>query len=80
MKQTYEDSEKRYKAVKICHMLNDSGTPCSIKRVQRHMTEQGLRSIMVKNTITMPILAVSQTVRTNLEKAGWKIDYFITHC
>ena len=39
VKQAYEDSKKRYGAVKICHILNDSGTPCSIKRIQRHMAE-----------------------------------------
>ncbi len=29
-------------------VLNGAGTPCSIKRVQRHMAEQGLRSVAVK--------------------------------
>ena len=48
VKQAYEDSKKRYGAVKICRILNDSGTPCSVKRVQRHMAEQGLRSVVVK--------------------------------
>lgn len=48
MKQAYNDSKQRYGAVKICHTLNDNGTPCSIKRVQRHMAEQGLRSVVVK--------------------------------
>ena len=33
---------------KICRILNDGGTPCSVKRVQRHMAEQGLRSVVVK--------------------------------
>ena len=37
-----------YGAVKICRTLNDNGTPCSIKRVQRHMAEQGLRSVVAK--------------------------------
>ncbi len=44
VKQAYEDSKQRYGAVKICRILNDNGTPCSVKRVQRHMAEQGLRS------------------------------------
>ena len=48
VKQAHEDSKKRYGAVKICRVLNDSGTPCSVKRVQRHMAEQGLRSVVVK--------------------------------
>ena len=42
-KEAYEDSMQRYGAVKICRTLNGSGTPCSIKRVQRHMAKQGLR-------------------------------------
>ncbi len=48
VKQSYEDSKKTYGAVKICRILNDSGTPCSVKWVQRHMSEQGLRSVVVK--------------------------------
>ena len=48
VKQVYDDSRQRYGAVKICRTLNDSGTPCSVKRVQRHMAEQGLRSVVVK--------------------------------
>ena len=48
VKQAYEDSKRRYGAVKICRVLNSTGTPCSIKRVQRHMAEQGLRSVVVK--------------------------------
>ena len=48
VKQAYEDSKQRYGAVKICRILNDNGTSCSVKRVQRHMAEQGLRSVVVK--------------------------------
>ena len=48
VKQAYKDSKKRYRAVKTCHILNDSGTPCSVKLVQWHMAEQELCSIMVK--------------------------------
>ena len=48
MKQAYDDSKQRYGAVKICRVLNDNGTPYSVKRVQRHMAEQGLRSIVIK--------------------------------
>lgn len=48
VKEVYEDSRQRYGAVKICHTLNAIGTPCSIKRVQRHMAKQGLRSVVVK--------------------------------
>ena len=48
VKRAYEDSKQRYGAVKICRILNDSRTSGSVKRVQRHMAEQGLRSIVVK--------------------------------
>ena len=48
VKQVYDDSKQRYGAVKICHILNSSGIPCSVKRVQRHMANQGLRSVVVK--------------------------------
>ena len=34
--------------VKLCLVLGGAGTPCSIKRVRRHMAEQGLRSVVVK--------------------------------
>jgi len=45
VKQAYDDSKQRYGAIKICRILNDSGTPCSVKCVQRHRAEQGLHSI-----------------------------------
>ena len=48
VKQAFEDSKRRYGAVKLCRVLGGTGTPCSIKRVQRHMAEQGLRSVVVK--------------------------------
>ena len=48
VKQVYDDSKQRYGAVKIYHALNDNGTLCSIKRVQRHMAKQGLHSVVVK--------------------------------
>ncbi len=48
VKQAFEDSKRRYGAVKLCRVLNGAGTPCSIKRVQRHMAGQGLRSVVVK--------------------------------
>lgn len=46
--QAFEESKQRYGAVKICPFLNDNGTPSSLKRVQRHMVAQGLRSVVVK--------------------------------
>ena len=44
----YLDSKKRYGAEKLCRKLNENGIPCSIKRVQRHMTHLGIRSVVVK--------------------------------
>lgn len=48
VKEVHDGSRQRYGAVKICRSLNDSGIACSLKRVQRHMAAQGLRSIVVK--------------------------------
>ena len=48
VKQCFEENKKRYGAVKICRKLDDNGVPCSIKRVQRHMQHQALRSVVVK--------------------------------
>ena len=48
VKQVFDESKKRYGAVKICRSLNEEGIPCSLKRVQRHMQAQGLRSVVVK--------------------------------
>ena len=48
VKQAYEDSKQGYGAVKICRILNGNGTPCSVKRVQGHMAEQGLRPVVVR--------------------------------
>lgn len=46
--QAFEDSKRRYGAVKICRILNDKGISCSLKRVQRHMARQGLRSVVMR--------------------------------
>ena len=43
--------------------LNDNGTPCSVKRVQRHMAKQGLRSVVVKNITTMQTTEPSQMIK-----------------
>ena len=48
VKQAFDESKGRYGAVKIHRVLNQKGIPCSIKRVQRHMAGQGLRSVVVK--------------------------------
>ena len=63
VKQAYDDSRQRYGAVKICRTLNDNGTPCSVKRVQRHMAKQGLRSVVVKNITTMQTTEPSQMIK-----------------
>ena len=48
MKQAFEGSKRRYGAARLCRVLNGAGTPCSIKRVQRHMAGQGLHPVVVK--------------------------------
>ncbi len=48
VKQAYDESKRRYGAIKICRTLNSEGVPCSVKRVQRHIAKQGLRSVVVR--------------------------------
>ena len=63
VKQVYDDSRQRYGAVKICRTLNDNGTPYCVKRVQRHMAKQGLRSVVVKKITTMQTTEPSQMIK-----------------
>lgn len=44
----YFECKQRYGAVKLQKALEQDGILCSVKRVQRHMAEQGLRSVVVK--------------------------------
>lgn len=51
VKKVYIESKQWYGATKIWNSLNDSGTACSLKRIQRHMAAQGLRSVVIKKYI-----------------------------
>lgn len=44
----YNEFKKRYGAVKIQKELSDRDIPCSVKRVQRHMCQLEIKSIVVK--------------------------------
>ena len=55
VKLKFDESKQRYGAVKIWRALNADGTACSLKRVQRHMQKQELRSVVVKNITITPI-------------------------
>ena len=44
----YNEFKKRYGAIKIHRELNDRNIPCSVKRVQRHMKNLEIKSIVVK--------------------------------
>src|SRR5699024_5155970 len=44
----HNDSDKRYGAPKIHHLLNEEGYKVSLKRVQRLMKKANIRSITVK--------------------------------
>ncbi len=44
----YNDSKKRYGVPKIQRTIESNGRKVSFKRVQRHMTTFGLRSIAIK--------------------------------
>ncbi len=48
IKKIYFESKKRYGAPKIQKILNSQGKYASIKRVQRYMSQMGLRSIVIK--------------------------------
>ena len=48
IKEIYFDSKGRYGAPKIQKVLESQGTKAILKRVQRHMTKLGLRSVVVK--------------------------------
>lgn len=48
VKRAFDESKGRYGAVKIQRALNADGIGCSLKRVQRHMHRQELRSVVVK--------------------------------
>lgn len=43
--------KQRYGAIKLQIALSDASTRCSVKRVQRHMAKNGLRSVVVKKHI-----------------------------
>lgn len=51
VKKYFEESKKRYSAVKIYRKISERGITCSAKRVQRHMQRQDLYSVVVKNII-----------------------------
>ena len=44
----YDDSNKRYGAPKIHHILDEEGYQVSINRVQRFMRKANIKSIIVK--------------------------------
>lgn len=44
----YNEFKKRYGSIKIQKELCDRDIPCSVKRVQRHMRQLGIKSIVVK--------------------------------
>jgi len=44
----FKECKQRYGAVKLQRALQADGIKCSVKRVQRHMARNGLRSIVVK--------------------------------
>src|SRR5690625_7663055 len=50
----HNDSDKRYGAPKIHHLLNEEGYLVSLKRVQRLMKKAKIRSITVKKIRPLP--------------------------
>ena len=48
VKECFNENKHIYGAIKIQKNLTEKGIPCSVKRVQRHMQRQGLRSVVVR--------------------------------
>lgn len=44
----YHRAKGRYGAIKLQRDIEEDGTPCSVKRVQRHMARLGLKSIVIR--------------------------------
>ncbi|WP_185259883.1 IS3 family transposase [Anaerocolumna chitinilytica] len=48
IKKIWTDSKARYGALKIQKILTSQGKSISLKRVQRYITDLGIRSIVIK--------------------------------
>ncbi len=48
VKECFFENKKRYGSIKLHRVLNEAGTKCSIKRVQKHMQKQNLHSVVIR--------------------------------
>lgn len=89
VKKVYIESKQWYGATKIWNSLNDSGTACSLKRIQRHMAAQGLRSVVIKkyiyHTVVLmegsngPIQVKRKIIRCIASRKDGTRNYFISN-
>lgn len=83
----FYECKQRYGAIKLQRVIESEGTKCSIKRVQRHMVNLGLRSIVVKkykpqsskNEIPEKVNILNQNFEANTINQKWCTDITYIH-
>jgi len=83
----FNECKQRYGAVKLQRALVDEGIKCSVKRVQRHMVRNGLRSVVVrkykhhssKNEISEKDNILNRNFETDTINQKWCTDITYIH-
>jgi transposase len=83
----FNESKQRYGAVKLQRKLTSDGVKCSIKRVQRHMVRNGLRSVVSqkykphssKNEIVEKENILNRNFETRTINEKWCTDITYIH-
>lgn len=83
----FYECKQRYGVIKLQRVIESEGTKCSIKRVQRHMVNLGLRSIVVKkykpqsskNEIPEKVNILNQNFEANTINQKWCTDITYIH-
>lgn len=83
----FNECKQRYGAVKLQRALVDEGIKCSVKRVQRHMVRNGLRSVVVrkykhhssKNEIPEKDNILNRNFETDTINQKWCTDITYIH-
>jgi len=83
----FNECKQRYGAVKLQRSLVDEGIECSVKRVQRNMEKNGLRSVVVrkykhhssKNQIPEKENILNRNFETNTINQKWCTDITYIH-
>lgn len=69
----FNECKQRYGAIKLQRVLSDEGNKCSVKRVQRHMARNGLRSV-VSRKYTHQSSKAEITERENILNRDFEAD------